>query len=272
MLFRSEEIENAIKEHDLITASVLSGNRNFEARIHSSVKANFLMSPPLVVAFALAGKMGIDFGVDPIGYSKDKEPVFLKDIWPSDEEIQKTLSSCLSTETFKKRYENPSSGGPLWDQIEIPKSATFPWHPLSTYIQNPPFFEGFSKSPSKQKALKNMRPLALFGDSVTTDHISPTGAFRATTPAGSFLLEMGVEEQDFNSYGSRRGNHSIMKRGTFANVRLRNKMVDVEGGFTKVMPEGKELPIFDAAEVYARRDTPLIVFAGKDYEIGRAHV
>jgi aconitate hydratase len=263
-----EEIERAIKANDLITASVLSGNRNFEARIHGSVKANFLMSPPLVVAFALTGRIGINFKIDPIGYTTEKEPVFLKDIWPSDAEIEKTLQKCLSPETFKERYRDLSADNPLWDQIETKETPTYPWHPLSTYIRKPPFFKEFSVDLPERPLLENMRPLALFGDSITTDHISPAGAFRGNTPAGAHLISVGIEEKNFNSYGSRRGNHDVMIRGTFANVRLRNQMADSEGGFTKVMPEGKEESIFKASQIYAERKVPLIVFAGKDYGMG----
>lgn len=264
-----ETIENAIKEHDLIAASVLSGNRNFEARIHGSVKANFLMSPPLVVAFALAGKVDIDMENEPLGVGSDGKPVFLKDIWPSDKEIHETVTRGLQPEMFKKRYANVLDDNPLWKKIEVKKGAQYDWDPNSTYIQRPPFFEEFSTDLPKAKELKGMRALALFGDSITTDHISPAGAFKANTPAGKYLLSLGIKESDFNSYGSRRGNHNIMMRGTFANVRIRNKMVEgTEGGFTKLMPEGKEMPIFDACEIYAERGTPLIIFAGKDYGMG----
>lgn len=264
-----ETIESAIKEHDLITASVLSGNRNFEARIHGSVKANFLMSPPLVVAFALAGKVDIDLDKEPLGIGSDGKPVFLKDIWPSDKEIHETVTKGLQPEMFKKRYAHVLDDNPLWKKIEVKKGAQYDWDPNSTYIQRPPFFEEFSTDLPKAKELKGMRALALFGDSITTDHISPAGAFRSNTPAGKYLLSLGIKESDFNSYGSRRGNHNIMMRGTFANVRIRNKIVEgKEGGFTKLMPEGKEMPIFEACEIYAERNTPLIIFAGKDYGMG----
>lgn len=263
-----ENIENAIKEYDLITASALSGNRNFEARIHGAVKANFLMSPPLVVAFALAGKINIDFANEPIGYDQQKEPVFLKDLWPSTAEIEEAISKSLSPETFKLRYKNPTTGNPLWDKIETKKGSKYDWQDSSTYIQKPPFFDKFSSSSPKLTSLKNMRALALFGDSVTTDHISPAGAFRANTPAGEYLVSKGIQEEDFNSYGSRRGNHNVMMRGTFANLRLRNQMIKTEGGFTKLLPEGTEMPIFDASQIYIKRGTPLIIFAGKDYGMG----
>ncbi len=264
-----EKIESAIKESDLIVASVLSGNRNFEARIHGSVKANFLMSPPLVVAFALAGRVDIDMEKEPLGAGSDGKPVFLKEIWPSDEEIKKAVAEGLEPEMFKKRYAHVFDGNPLWNKIEVKKGAQYAWDPKSTYIQRPPFLEEFSIEMPKRKELKGMRALALFGDSITTDHISPAGAFKANTPAGKYLISLGIKEDDFNSYGSRRGNHHIMMRGTFANVRIRNKMVEgKEGGVTKLMPEGKEMAIFDAAEAYKKKNIPLIVFAGRDYGMG----
>ncbi len=264
-----ERIESAIKEYDLITASVLSGNRNFEARIHGSVKANFLMSPPLVVAFALAGRVDIDMEKEPIGHGKDGKPVFLKDIWPSAEEISKTIEMALQPAMFKKRYANILEDNPIWKEIPAPKGVEYAWDEASTYIQKPPYFEGFSLQLPLAKELTNLRCLALFGDSVTTDHISPAGAFKATSPAGEYLISQGIKEGDFNSYGSRRGNHNVMMRGTFANVRIRNKMADgKEGGYTKLLPDGKVLPIFDACEIYAEREIPLIVFAGKDYGMG----
>ncbi len=264
-----ETIENAIRENDLIAASVLSGNRNFEARIHGAVKANFLMSPPLVVALALAGRVDIDMEKEPLGIGSDGKPVFLKDIWPSDHEIQETVAKGLQPEMFKKRYAHVLEDNPLWKEIKVKKGSQYAWDPKSTYIQRPPFFEEFSTELPKRKELKGMRALALFGDSITTDHISPAGAFRANTPAGKYLMSLGITESDFNSYGSRRGNHHIMMRGTFANVRIRNKMVEgKEGGVTKLMPENQEMAIFDACEIYASRNTPLIVFAGKDYGMG----
>lgn len=264
-----ESIENAIKEKDLVVASVLSGNRNFEARIHGSVKANFLMSPPLVVAFALAGRVDIDFDQEPIGISKDGKKVYLKEIFPSNQEIQEAIEKSLKPEMFKERYAHVTEDNPLWKKIAVKKGDQYAWNPLSTYIQCPPFFEGFSLNLPPKKELKKMRTLALFGDSITTDHISPAGAFKANTPAGEFLMDLGVSERDFNSYGSRRGNHHVMMRGTFANVRIRNLMLDAkEGGFTLLMPERKEMTIFDAAGIYAKREEPLIIFAGKDYGMG----
>ncbi len=257
-------IEKPIKEHDLIAASVLSGNRNFEARIHGSVKANFLMSPPLVVAFAIAGTVDIDMKNEPLGIGKDGKPVFLKDIWPSSKEIESAMSKSLKPEMFKKRYANIMKDNPVWDTIPTKKGAKYPWDPKSTYIRKPPFFE-----PYQAPNFQNMRPLLLLGDSVTTDHISPAGAFKTDTPAGKYLLSQGVKEEDFNSYGSRRGNHEVMMRGTFANVRILNKMAGgKEGGFTAFMPEGTIMPIFDASQKYLEKKVPLIIFAGKDYGMG----
>lgn len=263
------KIEKPIKEYDLITASVLSGNRNFEARIHGSVKANFLMSPPLVVAFALAGRIDIDLTKEPLGFDKQGQPVFLKDIWPSSHEIEKAMAKGIEPEMFKKRYANILKDNPVWDTIPPKKGARYPWDHKSTYIRKPPFFETFSATLPARPNFKEMRPLALLGDSVTTDHISPAGAFKSNTPAGQYLLSLGIKEEDFNSYGSRRGNHEVMMRGTFANVRILNKMAQgKEGGYTTIMPEGTIATIFDAAERYKEKKTPLIIFAGKDYGMG----
>lgn len=264
-----EKIESAIKDHDLVVASVLSGNRNFEARIHSAVKANFLMSPPLVVAFAIAGRIDIDMEKDPLGYDKEGNKVFLKDIWPSTREIQDSITASLHPAMFKKRYAHVQDDNPLWSGVEAHTGTTYSWEPKSTYIQKPPYFEGFSQSlPSRQK-LDQMRALAIFGDSVTTDHISPAGAFKANSAAGKYLIAMGVKEEDFNSYGSRRGNDRVMVRGTFGNVRIRNHMAEgKEGSYTKLYPEGTVMTIYDACQSYAQKKTPLIIFAGKDYGMG----
>lgn len=265
-----EVIEKAIKSHDVIASSVLSGNRNFEARIHSAVKANFLMSPPLVVAFAIAGRINIDMNKEPLGNDQEGKPVYLRDIWPSSKEIEQAVTQGVEASMFKKRYSDVVGENPLWQEITTSGGPVYDWDPKSTYIQDPPYFEGVNLSlPNLHQHLKNMYPLALFGDSVTTDHISPAGAFRADSPAGQYLLSLGVKERDFNSYGSRRGNHHVMMRGTFANVRIRNKMADgEEGGFTKLMPEGKLMSIFDACQIYAQKKVPLIIFAGKDYGMG----
>lgn len=264
-----EKIENAIKEHDIVVASVLSGNRNFEARIHGSVKANFLMSPPLVVAFAIAGRVDLDLTKDPLGYDKEKKPVFLKDIWPSSKEIEQAIKQGLQPQMFQTRYAHILDDNPLWKKISAKKTTQYPWDSKSSYIQCPPYFEGFTLSLPKRPSLSNMRALALFGDSVTTDHISPAGAFKADTPAGKYLLSLGIKEEDFNSYGSRRGNHHVMIRGTFANVRIRNLLVEgKEGGFTQLFPENKTMAIFDACQIYAERKVPLVIFAGQDYGMG----
>ncbi|MFT4554022.1 MAG: aconitate hydratase [Chlamydiales bacterium] len=264
-----EVLENAIIEHDLVAASVLSGNRNFEARIHGSIKANFLMSPPLVVAFALAGRVDIDMETEPLGNDSDGNPVFLKDIWPSSAEISETVAKAINPEMFKARYTNFDNDSPLWKEIQSSTGTQYAWSEESTYIQKPPFFKDFSTDLPERPVLQGMRTLGLFGDSVTTDHISPAGRFLKDTPAGQFLIQKGVGERDFNSYGSRRGNDRIMTRGTFANVRIRNEMADgKEGGYTKLNPEGEVMPIYDACKVYNERKIPLIVFAGKDYGMG----
>lgn len=261
-----EKIEQAIKDYELITASVLSGNRNFEARIHGSVRANFLMSPPLVVAFAIAGRVDIDLVDEPLGYGKDGKPVFLGEIWPSSEEIAAAVAK-ITPEMFKERYAHILDDNPLWKEVKTAGGIQYQWEPKSTYIRCPPYFSNFELKNPPAPSLQNMKALAIFGDSITTDHISPAGAFKADTPAGKYLLSCGIEPNQFNSYGSRRGNHEVMMRGTFANVRIRNKMAEgKEGGFTKI--EGKVLPIFEACQLYQKKNTPLIIFAGKDYGMG----
>ncbi len=261
-----EKIEQAIKDYELVTASVLSGNRNFEARIHGSVRANFLMSPPLVVAFAIAGRVDIDLVDEPLGFGKDGKPVFLGEIWPSSEEIAEEMSK-ITPEMFKKRYAHILDDNPLWKEVKTKGGLQYQWDPKSTYIRCPPYFSNFDLKAPPLPALQGMRALAIFGDSITTDHISPAGAFKADTPAGKYLISCGIRPEDFNSYGSRRGNHEVMMRGTFANVRIRNKMAEGrEGGLTKI--EGKIMPIFDACEIYQKKNIPLIIFAGKDYGMG----
>ncbi|MBS0626097.1 MAG: aconitate hydratase [Verrucomicrobia bacterium] len=263
------KIENAIKEHDIISASVLSGNRNFEARIHGSVKANFLMSPPLVVAYALAGRIDIDLTEEPLGKDQEENPIYLRDLWPTRREIEQAIAKGLQPQMFKKRYANILTDNPVWEEVKVGGGAQYEWKEESTYIRKPPFFDNFSTSLPPRKEFAHMRPMALLGDSVTTDHISPAGAFKPNTPAGKYLLSKGVKEEDFNSYGSRRGNHEVMMRGTFANVRILNKMAGgKEGGFTKLMPEGTIMPIFDACQEYEKKKVPLIIFAGKDYGMG----
>lgn len=264
-----DKMETAIKEHDLVAASVLSGNRNFEARIHGAVKANFLMSPPLVVAYALAGRIDIDLEKEPLARDNQGKPVFLRELWPSSEEIEKAISLGVQPEMFQKRYSHIADDSPIWNGIAVKTGATYAWNAKSTYVQLPPYFEHFSLDLPPQLEFQGMRCLALLGDSVTTDHISPAGAFRSDTAAGKYLISLGVKPDEFNSYGSRRGNHHVMMRGTLANVRIRNKLADgKEGGYTKLMPDGTLMSIFDACQIYAERHVPLILFAGKDYGMG----
>ncbi len=267
------KIEDVLSEHDLIAASVLSGNRNFEARVHQSIKANFLMSPPLVVAFALAGRVDCDLSADPIGQDRDGVDVFLRDIWPTMEEVAALMQAALDPETFRRLYGNFAEQNPMWNEIPTSTGLTYQWDPESTYIQEPPFFEGFGAEVGKMEDLRGARPLAIFGDSVTTDHISPAGAIKATSPAGVYLQEEGVTAADFNSYGSRRGNHQVMMRGTFANVRIKNLMVPgTEGGVTNYisnpLAEPERMSIYDAAMKYQSAGTPLVVFAGQEYGTG----
>ncbi|MFP4157530.1 MAG: aconitate hydratase [Opitutales bacterium] len=262
-------IEAALNEGELVGASVLSGNRNFEARVHGSIKANFLMSPPLVVAYALAGTVDIDLTNDPLGTGKDGRPVYLKDIWPGNDEIEALVLSGLKPEMFRSKYSDLASANPEWNAIESSTGSLYQWDKDSTYIQNPPFFEDFGMSPGTIADLKDLRPLAIVGDSITTDHISPAGAIKEDSPAGRYLIEKGVEKKHFNSFGSRRGNDRIMTRGTFANVRFKNKMADgKEGGYTKLMPEAKPMDLFDACQEYRKRGEGLIVLAGEDYGMG----
>jgi aconitate hydratase A / 2-methylisocitrate dehydratase len=262
-------IEQMVTEHDLIGASVLSGNRNFEARVHQSVKANFLMSPPLVVAFALAGRVDIDLGREPLGQGRDGQDVYLKQIWPSLDEIAELLRTAFDPETYRKLYSDFADQNPLWNEIPATTGNVYEWDPHSTYIQEPPYFEGFSNAVGEWCDVKDARALAIFGDSVTTDHISPAGAIKANSPAGLYLRSKGVAPEDFNSYGSRRGNHEVMVRGTFANVRIKNLMVPgVEGGVTVHRPDGERMSIYDAATRYQAEGVPLIVLAGHEYGTG----
>ena len=263
------EVEKAITDNDLVAAAVLSGNRNFEARIHQNIKANFLMSPPLVVAFALAGRVDIDFAKEPIGKGKDGREIFLKDIWPSLAEIRDTLRSALTPEMFATLYGDFAGQNPKWNEISAPTGAIYQWDTKSTYIQEPPFFENFGMEAGTIAPISGARALGIFGDSVTTDHISPAGAIKEKSPAGRFLSEHGVTKDDFNSYGSRRGNDRIMTRGTFANVRIKNLMLPgVEGGETLHQPDGERLSIFDASHKYQAEKTPLVIFAGQEYGTG----
>ena len=263
------EVEKAITDNDLVAAAVLSGNRNFEARIHQNIRANFLMSPPLVVAFALAGRIDIDFVTEPVGTGKDRKPVFLKDIWPSLAEIRNTLRSALTPEMFATLYGDFAGQNPKWNEIKAPTGSIYAWDGRSTYIQEPPFFEKFGMETGTIAPISGARALGIFGDSVTTDHISPAGAIKEKSPAGHFLAEHGVTKEDFNSYGSRRGNDRVMTRGTFANVRIKNLMLPgVEGGETLYQPGGERMSIFDAAQRYASEKTPLVILAGHEYGTG----
>jgi aconitate hydratase len=262
-------IDEAITKSDLVAASVLSGNRNFEARVHPSIKANFLMSPPLVVAFALAGKVDIDLNTEPLGTGKDGKPVFLKEIWPTLQEIKTEMEGALKPEIFRKLYSDFAEQNPAWNNIPGSTGETYAWNEKSTYIQEPPFFDNFSLEPGHITEIVNARPLGIFGDSVTTDHISPAGSFKKTSPAGAYLLEQGVKPEEFNSYGARRGNDRVMTRGTFANVRIKNLMVPgVEGGVTKYQPEGEQMSIYDASMKYQKAGTPLVIIAGQEYGTG----
>lgn len=262
-------IANAVETGDLVVSSVLSGNRNFEGRVNSHVKANYLASPPLVVAYALAGTMNIDLYNEALGQDKTGNDVFLKDIWPSSQEIADAVALAVKPEQFKSKYADVFSGDEAWQQLSVPEGNTFEWEPDSTYIRKPSFFEGMSREFGDLHDIQDARVLALLGDSVTTDHISPAGAFKADTPAGKYLIANGTELKDFNSYGSRRGNHEVMMRGTFANIRLRNLLAPgTEGGFTRKLPEGDVTTIFDGAMAYKAEGTPLIVIAGKEYGTG----
>jgi aconitate hydratase len=261
-------VEEVVVGNDLVVASVLSGNRNFEARVHQSVKANFLMSPPLVVAFALAGRVLVDTEHDPIGEGTDG-PVYLKDIWPTSDEVRHHLQTAFDSDTFRRLYADFEAENPLWNEIPAPTGDLYAWNTESTYIQEPPFFENFGPEPGTIGNLSGARPLAIFGDSVTTDHISPAGAIKPTSPAGKYLQEHGVKIEDFNSYGSRRGNDRVMTRGTFANVRIKNLMVPgTEGGVTKFQPSGETMSIYDASMRYQAAGTPLVIFAGQEYGTG----
>ncbi len=262
-------IEQVVTERDVIAASVLSGNRNFEARVHQSIKANFLMSPPLVVAFALAGRIDLDISSEPLGPGKNGEDVYLREIWPSLQEINALMSAAFDPETYRKLYGDFAEKNPLWNEIPTTTGNVYQWDTQSTYIREPPYFEGFSSALAPLVDIKGARPLAIFGDSVTTDHISPAGAIKASSPAGLYLQERGVDIKDFNSYGARRGNHEVMVRGTFANVRIKNLMVPgVEGGVTIHQPDQERLSIYDAAMKYQAEGVPLVVLAGQEYGTG----
>ncbi len=263
-----EELSKAIADNDLIACSVLSGNRNFEGRISPDVRANYLASPPLVVIYALVGDMNVDVTQEPIGQDKDGNDVFLKDLWPSQSEIAQLVEETVTSDRFKEKYADVFEGDERWRDIDTTDEKTYDWPAGSTYVQNPPFFQDMDREPGKISNIENARMLALLGDMVTTDHISPAGAFKETSPAGEYLKEHQVSPREFNSYGSRRGNHEVMMRGTFANIRIRNEMLDgVEGGYTKG-PDGEQMPIYDAAMKYIEQGTPLVVVAGQQYGAG----
>ncbi|HVP61846.1 MAG TPA: aconitate hydratase AcnA [Myxococcaceae bacterium] len=264
-----EHISSAVTEHDLVVAAVLSGNRNFEGRINPFVRMNFLASPPLVVAYAIAGEMDLDLNKEPLSVDRNGNPVYLKDIWPSDAEVREAIAAHVKPEQFRNQYAHALEGDERWQKLEVPSSDTFAWDARSTYVRRPPFFENLPKEPAPVQDVKGARVLALLGDSVTTDHISPAGNIARSSPAARYLMEQGVEPKDFNSYGSRRGNHEVMVRGTFANIRLRNLLVPgVEGGVTIHHPTRERMSIYDAAMKYAAEKTPLVVIAGSEYGTG----
>jgi aconitate hydratase len=263
------DVSKDIEDHGLVAVSVLSGNRNFEGRINSDVRANYLMSPPLVVAYALAGRIDHDFDKEPIGKGKDGQPVFLKEIWPSQKEVADAIATSIDSEIFLKEYATVAAGDSNWQALKFPGGDVYQWEPDSTYIRKAPYFDGMGLKPEPVKDIAKARVLAVLGDSVTTDHISPAGSIKQNSPAGQYLIEHGVKPADFNSYGSRRGNHEVMVRGTFANVRLRNKLAPgTEGGVTRLLPEGTQMSIYDASVKYAERKTPLVILAGKEYGSG----
>ena len=268
-----ENVAKAVTDGDLIASAVISGNRNFEGRVHQQVRANYLASPMLVVAYALAGSLNLNLTRDPVGYDTENEPVYLKDIWPSPKEIAETIRKAVTPASFRKRYANVFDGDANWKKVKVVKGQTYQWDIGSTYVKNPPYFDGMQIKPSAPSEIVGARTLALFGDSITTDHISPAGSIKATSPAGVYLSEHQIRVQDFNSYGSRRGNHEVMERGTFANIRIRNEMMGgKEGGntiyYSAAQPSGQEMPIFDAAMAYKNDGVPAVVIGGKEYGTG----
>jgi aconitate hydratase len=263
------DVSKSIDEHGLVAVSVLSGNRNFEGRVNVDVRANYLMSPPLVVAYALAGTIGHNFETEPLGTDQAGAPVYLKDIWPTQAEVSQAIELGVNSEGFRREYATVSLGDASWQGLSFPTGEVYQWEPDSTYIRQAPYFDGITKTPAAVEDILGARVLAVLGDSVTTDHISPAGNIKANGPAGKYLADHGVKLGDFNSYGSRRGNHEVMVRGTFANVRLRNKLAPgTEGGVTRLLPEGEPMSIFDASVQYAERGVPLIILAGKEYGSG----
>ncbi len=264
-----DEVAAQVRERGLVVCAVLSGNRNFEGRIQQDVRANYLASPPLVVAYALAGSIDVDLTVEPLGTDRDGRPVFLKDLWPSQQEIQTVMLSAVTAEMFRTQYASVFEGDERWRTLPVPEGDQFAWDEASTYVRRPPFLEGITPEPAALVELRQARVLALLGDSITTDHISPAGSIKADSPAGRYLIEHGVAPADFNSYGARRGNHEVMMRGTFANVRLRNQLAPgTEGGWTTYLPDGDVMSIYDAAQRYRQAGVPLVVLAGKEYGSG----
>jgi aconitate hydratase len=265
----SADVSKAIEHGHLVVASVLSGNRNFEGRVHPETRANYLASPPLVVAYAIAGRIDIDLVTEPIGQGTDGAPVFLRDIWPSSREIAETAKKAIDASMFAEVYDKLFDGSDEWRSLDVPAGETFAWDPASTYVKHPPYFVDMPRTPPDVSDIRGARVLALLGDSVTTDHISPAGSIKKESPAGRYLVDHGVKPQDFNSYGSRRGNHEVMVRGTFANVRLKNRLAPgTEGGVTRHLPGGEVMSIFDASEKYRGEGVPLVILAGKEYGTG----
>src|SRR6202522_4370215 len=263
------DVSKSIEDHGLVAVSVLSGNRNFEGRISPEVRANYLMSPPLVVAFALAGHIAHNFDTEPLGQGKDGKAVYLRDIWPTQAEVSEVVNSSINSEMFRKQYSTVSDGDNNWQSLKFSDGDTYGWEPDSTYIRKAPYFDGMPATPAPVEDIHGAGVLAVLGDSVTTDHISPAGSIKLNGPAGKYLTEHGVKPSEFNSYGSRRGNHEVMVRGTFANVRLRNKLAPgTEGGVTRLLPEGEGMSIYDASVKYAERGVPLVILAGKEYGSG----
>jgi aconitate hydratase len=264
-----EAVGKAIKDNNLVAVSVLSGNRNFEGRVHPLCRANYLASPPLVVAYALAGRMDFDIATEPIGNDKSGKPVYLRDIWPTPQEVEATMRSSVTTEMFARQYADVFAGDDHWRALPIPEGDLYAWDEKSTYIKNPPYFEGMKVKPGAISDLRGLHALAVLGDSITTDHISPAGSIQPDGPAGRYLIARGVQPKDFNSYGARRGNHEVMMRGTFANIRLRNQLAPgTEGGWTIHQPSGEKTSIYDAAMKYREEGVPLVVIAGKEYGSG----
>jgi aconitate hydratase len=262
-------ISRAIEDGGLVVAAVLSGNRNFEGRVHPEVRANYLASPPLVVAYALAGRMDIDLAAEPLGSGSDGQPVYLKDVWPTQEEVRQAVDRSVRSEMFAKEYGEVFEGDESWRGLPVPEGDLFAWDPASTYVKHPPYFVDMARQPGAVGDIRAARVLALLGDSITTDHISPAGSIKEQGPAGRYLIEHGVQKADFNSYGSRRGNHEVMVRGTFANIRLRNLLAPgTEGGVTRHLPDGTQMSIYDASVKYQADGVPLLVIAGKEYGSG----